>query len=190
MLDLSLNIMDIIENSVSAKATEISILIEMSVLSNRLHINIKDNGKGMDKDLIEMVQNPFYTSKNHRIKKIGLGIPLFKQGVEMCNGSFEMNSEEGSGTEIDVNYQNDHIDRMPLGNLADTFSSAIIGHPEVDFVLELEKTDSDENKEAFHLSTIEVKNELGDVPITYPEVVKFIRQHIKKEIKKIELEEI
>jgi signal transduction histidine kinase len=189
MQDLSLNIMDIIENSVSAKATEIKILIEMMVLGNRLRINIQDNGIGMDKDLIEMVQDPFYTSKTKRKKKVGLGIPLFKQSVEMSNGKFLLQSKEGVGTEIDAVFKYDHIDRMPLGKLADTLSSVIIGHPEIDFDLELKRIYQSNREDGFNFSTREVKNELGDVPITYPDVIRYVQQTIENGIKNIKLEE-
>ncbi|HPR17257.1 MAG TPA: ATP-binding protein [Candidatus Cloacimonadota bacterium] len=190
MLDLSLNIMDIIENSVSAHATEIKILIEMTVSKNRLRIDIKDNGIGMDEKMVDTVQDPFYTSKIQRVKKVGLGIPLFKQSVEMCNGTFTLRSKKGVGTEIDAVFQYDHIDRMPLGKLADTFCTAILGHPEVDFDLELKRIFLDKKVDYFHFSTREVKAELGDVPITYPDVIMFIQETINENIKKIQLEEI
>jgi len=190
MTDLSLNIMDIIENSVSAQATEIKVRIEMAVLKNRLRINIKDDGIGMDESLVAVVQDPFYTSKTHRPKKIGLGIPFLKQSVEMCNGEFTLKSKVKEGTEIDVVFQYDHIDRMPLGNLADTFTSMIVGHPEIDFDLDLKKNYLNRKADTFLFSTKEVKNELGDVPINYPAVIKFITETIKNGIKKINLEEI
>ena len=160
MTDLSLNIMDIVENSVSAQATEIKIMIEMTVIKNKLRINIKDNGIGMDESLVEMVQDPFYTSKTHRSKKIGLGIPFLKQSVETCNGKFSLNSKVNAGTEIDAVFQYDHIDRMPLGNLADTFTSMIIGHPEIDFDLDLKKKYLNRKADTFMFSTKEVKKEL------------------------------
>jgi signal transduction histidine kinase len=190
MLDLSLNILDIIENSISAKATEISVTIEMIVLKNRLHINIKDNGIGMDAELKKMVQDPFFTTKTHRKKKVGLGIPLFKQTVENCNGKFILQSEIGIGTEIETVFQYDHIDRMPLGKLADTFTSVIIGHPEVDFELNLRRIFLHGENKIFHFSSREVKSELGDIPLSYPDVMMFIQQNIEEGIKKIELEEI
>ncbi len=164
-------------------------MIEMIVLGNRLRINIQDNGIGMDEDLIEMVQDPFYTSKTQRVKKVGLGIPLFKQSVEMSNGKFLLQSKTGLGTEIDAILTYDHIDRMPLGKLADTFSTVIIGHPEIDFDLELKRVYQNNREDVFSFSTLEVKKELGDVPITYPDVIRYIQQTIENGIKKINLEE-
>lgn len=188
MKDLSLNIMDIIENSVSAQATEIKIMIEVVLMKNKLRINIRDNGIGMDEELVEMVQNPFYTSKAHRTKKIGLGIPLFKQNVESCNGTFSLISHPGKGTEIDAVMDYDHIDRLPLGNLADTFCSAIIGHPDIDFKLELKRIYLS-GEEVFYFASQEVREVLGEIPFTYPDVIRYIQQTIKNGIKKIELEE-
>lgn len=190
MFDLSLNIIDIVENSVSAKATEIRIMIEIIVFQNRLRINIRDNGIGMEENMIKTVQDPFYTTKSHRPRKVGLGIPFFKQSVEMCNGVFSLKSENGKGTEIDAVYQYDHIDRMPLGNLADTFCNLVIGHAEIDFELELKRVFLQGRRESFHFSSKEIKQELGEIPITYPDVIMYIRQTLEEGIKKIELEEI
>lgn len=190
MTDLSLHIMDIIENSVSAKATEINVLIEVIVVENKLRINISDNGIGLDEELVEMVQDPFYTTKIHRKKKVGLGLPLFKQSVEMSGGKFLMKSELNKGTEIDAIYKLDHIDRMPLGNLQDTFTSLVIGHAEVDFELKLRRLFLDDSDKNFHFSTKLIKEELGDIPLSYPDVMLYIQKTIEEGIKKIELEEI
>ncbi len=190
MTDLSLHIMDIIENSVSAKATEIHVSIEVIVAENKLRINIRDNGIGLDEEWIEMVQDPFYTTKTHRAKKVGLGLPLFKQSVEMSGGTFLMKSKLNKGTEIEAVYKLDHIDRMPLGNLQDTFTSLIIGHSEIDFDLKLRRLFLDESNKKFHFSTRQVKKELGDIPLSYPDVMLYIQKTLEEGIKKIELEEI
>jgi signal transduction histidine kinase len=190
MNDLSLHIMDIVENSVSASATEIFIEIQACERKNQLKISICDNGIGMDDDQIMLVQDPFFTTKNFRPKKVGLGIPLFKQSVEMCDGSFSIFSKKGESTCINAVYRFDHIDRMPLGNLADTFSSQIFGHADLDFIISLCRQFRDGSREEFDFDTREIKKELGDIPITYPDVMLFIRQVIEEGIKKIELEEI
>ena len=132
MQDISLHLLDILENSVRAGARNIKVRVINNVLKNRLRIIVEDDGSGMDAHTLEKAQDPFYTSKEERVKKVGLGIPLFKQNAEIVGGSFKMASEPGFGTVLTVDFPLDHIDRMPLGNLKDTLLGGIIGHPEVD----------------------------------------------------------
>jgi len=135
MQDISLHLLDIIENSVRASARNIWISIRIEVLRNELELVVLDDGTGMDAETLEHAQNPFYTTKLEREKKVGLGIPLFKQNAEMCNGSFFMNSEPGVGTELKAIFELSHVDRMPLGKIGDTMLGAIIGHPEAAHVI-------------------------------------------------------
>nr|MDK2850678.1 hypothetical protein [Candidatus Cloacimonadota bacterium] len=137
MQDISLHLLDIIENSVRAGAKNIKVRVINNLQQNRLRIIVEDDGKGMDSHTLEKAQDPFYTSKTEREKKVGLGIPLFKQNAELVGGSFKMASEPGFGTVLTVDFVLDHIDRMPLGNLKDTLLGAIVGHPDVDFFINL-----------------------------------------------------
>ena len=189
MQDISLHILDIIENSVRAKASLIKIEIIREMMRNELIFIIEDDGIGMDYNTLEAAQNPFYTSKLERVKKVGLGIPLFKQNAEMCNGRFELESELGKGTKLMAIFQYDHIDRMPLGNMKDTFVGSIIGHPEVDFDIVLKNIELDGTVDEFIFSTREIKKELGDIPLSYPDVMTFIDQLMEEGIKKIKMEE-
>lgn len=190
MQDLSQHILDIIENSISAQASEIRISIMLDKPENRLKINIMDNGMGMDEELIMQVQSPFYTSKKNRNRKVGLGIPLFKQNAEMCSGSFSITSEKGLGTRINAVFQYNHIDRMPMGKLADTLLNSIMGHLKVDFIIDLRSAHLDGIENSYNFSTVEVKKEIGNIPLTYPDVYLFIQNNLNEEIKKIKLEEI
>jgi signal transduction histidine kinase len=189
MQDISLHILDIIENSVRAKASLIRIEIVREMMRNKLKFIIEDDGIGMDEDTLKSAQNPFYTSKLERVKKVGLGIPLFKQNAEMCNGKFEMESELGKGTRLLAVFQYDHLDRMPLGNMKDTFVGSIIGHQEIDFKIILRNIGLDGTVDEFIFSTREIKEELGDIPLSYPDVMTFIDQSIEEGIKKIKMEE-
>ena len=189
MQDISLHILDIIENSVRAGAKNIWITIHADLTKNKMIFKIKDDGTGMDEETLEQAQNPFYTSKLERKKKVGLGIPLFKQNAEHCNGYFKMNSKIGEGTELDAVFAYDSIDRMPLGNIGDTILSSIIGHPEVDIHLYLKRTGFSNNHD-FKFNTVDVKKELGDIPITYPDVINFIEESLKEGIKNTKMEEV
>ena len=139
MFDLSLHLLDIIENSISAHATLIKIDIFAEILRNKLIIRIEDNGKGMDEETVKEATNPFYTSKKERKKKVGLGIPLFKQNTETSNGKFILKSAVGKGTVIIAEFEYDYIDRLPFGKLENTIISSVIGHPDVDFIFSFKR---------------------------------------------------
>ena len=189
MQDISLHLLDIIENSVRAEARNIKVRVIRNVQKNRLRIIVEDDGVGMDSQTLEMAQNPFYTSKEEREKKVGLGIPLFKQNAEATNGCFKMASEPGFGTVLTVDFQLDHIDRMPLGNLKDTLLGAIVGHPEVDFDINL-ITREKGCEQSFHFDTAAIKEELGDIPLTYPDVIEYIDQSLQEGIQNTSVEDV
>ena len=190
MQDISLHLMDIIENSVRAKATVVTLEIGVEVMRNKLKIIIEDDGIGMDAETLKNAQDPFYTSKVERQKKVGLGIPLFKQTAEMCNGFFDMTSNLGIGTKIHTEFAYDYVDRMPLGKVDDTLLSCIIGHPEVDFSVYLWRKKLNNTYLEFRLDTTEIKKELDGIPIHYPDVVMYLKDLLKEGIKKTKLEEI
>ncbi|MEN6445395.1 MAG: ATP-binding protein [Candidatus Cloacimonas sp.] len=189
MQDISLHLLDIIENSVRAKAKNIKIRIIRNMQENILRLIVEDDGTGMDAQTLEKAQDPFYTSKVEREKKVGLGIPLVKQNAEATNGSFKMTSEPGFGTVLTVDFQLNHIDRMPLGNLKDTLLGAIIGHPEVDFTIKLISNEGGVEK-SFFFETTAIKEELGDIPLTYPDVIEFINQTILEGIQNTNMEDV
>lgn len=189
MQDISLHLLDIIENSVRAKAKNIKIRIIRNMQENILRLIVEDDGTGMDAQTLEKAQDPFYTSKVEREKKVGLGIPLVKQNAEATNGSFKITSEPGFGTVLTVDFQLNHIDRMPLGNLKDTLLGAIIGHPEVDFTIKLISNEGGVEK-SFFFETTAIKEELGDIPLTYPDVIEFINQTILEGIQNTNMEDV
>ena len=89
----------------------------------------------MDAERLARITDPFVTSRTTR--KVGLGIPLFKAAAESCNGSFDIQSTSGLGTNVTAAFQESHIDRMPLGDLKSTLISLLIGYPDVHWVLEI-----------------------------------------------------
>lgn len=178
MEDLSLHILDIAENSIDAGAKKVEIEIIVITADDRLILRIKDDGRGMDEDMIRMVKDPFFTTKTVRQKKFGLGIPLFAQAAEECNGKFSIESEVGKGTVITAEFQRSHIDIKPLGDIGSTMTALIGGHPEIEFLLSYEKDGF-----SYKLDTEELKKELNDVPINLPDVLKLIREDINSALK-------
>jgi anti-sigma regulatory factor (Ser/Thr protein kinase) len=189
MQDISLHLLDIIENSVRAQARNVWISIEILENDNLLRITIKDDGFGMDNDMLLAAQDPFFTTKSERKKKVGLGIPLFKENAERCDGSFKIESLPRSGTTITAVFAYDHIDRMPLGKIADTVLTAVLGHEQVDLHLDLYRLKKDGTDLDFKFSTALVRKELGDIPLSYPDVITFLDELLNEGIKNTDMEE-
>ena len=168
MRELALHLLDIAENSVSANAGTICITVEEDMAADRLRMVVEDNGKGMDAEMVARVVDPFVTSRTTR--KVGLGIPLLKAAAEACNGFFTITSTVGKGTKVVVEFQHSHIDRMPLGNLPSTWLTLMIGSPEVHWVFHYRMNDQE-----FVLDDELIKQELGDVPLSEPTVIAFLR---------------
>lgn len=189
MQDLSLHLLDIIENSARAESSLIIVKILADEKLDMLSFSIIDDGTGMDAETLANAQNPFYTSKAEREKKVGLGIPLFKQNSEACDGKFVMVSELGKGTELLASFKRSHIDRMPVGSLADTVIGSIIGHAETDFLLQVVHNTLTESLE-YEFDTRIIKEELGDIPLTYPDVIQYISEDINNGIKNTKMGDI
>ena len=133
MEDLSLHILDIAENAITAEASKIEIYITDDHEKGFQTIEIIDNGTGMDKDTVKKALDPFFSTRN---KKIGLGIPLFAQAAKEAGGSLEIESVYKRGTKITAIFKLDHIDKKPLGDIDETIRVLKASHPEVAFKYE------------------------------------------------------
>lgn len=173
MQELSMNVLDIAENSVSAGAKLIQITVDEQPTQDLLTINIEDDGIGMTDEQLSRVSDPFYTSRTTR--KVGLGIPFFRMAAEITGGSFDISGKPGSGTQINAKFVLSSIDRMPLGNINDTIFTLIHCNAEIDF-LYTRRLGSDEMK----LDTRSFREVLGDIPLNTPEVSKFIRGYLEE----------
>jgi anti-sigma regulatory factor (Ser/Thr protein kinase) len=171
MLELALHILDIAENSVRAGAKTVFIDIIEDRINDRLLIEIRDDGSGMDEATLKRAMDPFYTSK--KVRKVGLGLPMLAEAAERAGGSFAIESREGMGTRVAVKFQLSHIDRQPLGDLTGAIMVLIAGNAGVDFVYRHECQGG-----VFTLDTREIRSEIGDIPINHLEVLKFVRQHL------------
>ena len=179
MKELSLNILDITENSLKAKSTFTEILLTET--DETLKIIIKDNGTGMSKEMCERVTDPFCTSRTTR--KVGLGVPFFKLAAEQTGGSFKIESRskedypDNHGTVVEAVFNKNHIDFTPLGEIVDTVITLIQGHPDSDFYFLHTKGDN-----SVLLDTREVRLELGnEIPLSEIEVLCFIREYLNEQ---------
>ena len=175
MKELSLNILDITENSVKARAT----LTEISLIEDdkTLTIIIKDNGCGMSEDIVNSVTNPFYTTRTTR--NVGLGIPLFKMAAEQTGGGLEILSIEDDGknplhgTTVKAYFFKNHIDYTPLGDIVTTLTTLIHGHPDVDFLYTHKNGENE-----VRLDTRELREVLEEVPLNSFEVLEWIKGYL------------
>lgn len=174
MRELSLNVLDIAQNSISANASLIEIeIIEDTALKEML-IGIYDNGKGMTQEQVQNVQDPFFTTRTTR--KVGMGIPLFKLAAEQTGGYLKIESEVGKGTRVTAFFKTDSIDFTPLGDIDSTIIMLITMNTDRNFTYRLKVDDKE-----FTLATSELKNILGDVPLNEPSVTEWIKEYLHEQ---------
>ncbi len=179
MVEISLHILDIAQNSIKANASLVEIAVDENILNNQLTVTIKDDGCGMTPEFLKDVTNPFRTTRTTR--KVGLGLSMFKSAAELTGGSFSITSELGVGTEVMAVFVYDSIDRQPLGDMASTVSTIISGHPDIDYIYR-----HSYNGNEFDLNTCELRQVLGDaVSLSDMDVVRWIENYINEEIQNI-----
>lgn len=177
MKELSLNILDIAQNSVKAKAK--NILIKLVETDETLTLTIQDDGCGMSEETVQNVMNPFYTTRTTR--NVGLGVPLLKLAAEQTGGGIKIESvseadcPETHGTTVTAEFFKNHLDFTPLGDVISTVTTLIQGEPDIEwrFVHEI-------NGQAVELDTRELREILGDVPLDNYEVIKWIEGYLKE----------
>lgn len=178
MRDLSLHILDIVQNSIKANATMIKVYINGNTELNQLDLEITDNGIGMDNDFLNKVEDPFVTTRTTR--KIGLGIPLLKESALRCDGKFNIDSSKNLGTSVFATFTINHIDRLPIGDIANTMVLLISSNVDIRFILVLESL-----KDSLRIDTSEISNQLKDVSITEFAVLQWLKEYIDEGIKNI-----
>lgn len=182
MKELSLNILDIAENSIKACASVTEIILTEN--DDMLTISIADNGCGMPEDVVRAVTDPFYTTRTTR--KVGLGIPLFKMAAEQTGGSFTIISKtkeehpESHGTEVIATFYKEHLDFTPLGDVISTVTTLIHGHPDRDFCFSHKIND-----ESISLDTREIRAVIDDIPLNSYEILNWIEENLKEQYSEI-----
>ncbi|NCA80148.1 MAG: ATP-binding protein [Sphingobacteriia bacterium] len=178
MKDLSLHIIDIFQNSVSAKATKIELLIKENIEQDELLLQFKDNGIGMSTEMLNNVTDAFFTTRTTR--KVGLGIPLLKQNAEITGGDFSITSKLGIGTEINVRFKHSHIDRQPFGDLAGAVVLTATSYPKIRFIYHHQKDDLE-----YIFDTDEINEVLDGISIQSPDVVLMLKELIENNLEEI-----
>ena len=178
MRDLSLHILDLAENSVRAKAALVTIGVKVDE-SKLITLTIRDDGCGMDAELLQRVMSPFGTTRTTR--KVGLGIPLMAQNARLTGGDIAIESQVGVGTTFTATLHGDSIDCLPLGDLAGTVVALVTANPEgPDFVLECASP-----KGEMQFDTREIREALQGVPLNEPEIAAWMQESLREEIEPI-----
>ena len=179
MRELSLNVLDIAQNSLSAGATLVEITVTEDTAADQLTIVIKDNGRGMTGEQVRRVSDPFYTTRTTR--KVGMGIPLFRMAAEMAGGGLEIQSEPGKGTCVQADFTLSHIDRVPPGDMTGPLSALIRRNPAGGFFYRHQR----DGREAV-LDTRELRQVLEGVPLDTPDVMEWIEGSLTEQETAIE----
>ena len=172
MEELSLHILDLVENCIAAGAKCVAVRIRENRPEDFLSIEIADDGSGMSEGILKTATDPFFTTRTTR--RVGLGLPLFEQAARMAGGEVEIESRPGAGTKVTGVFKYSHLDRQPLGDVAGTLLSLVVGNPEIEFRYRHE-TDHAE----ISFSSREIKTQLGGKPISSPEGIAAVRRSLE-----------
>jgi hypothetical protein len=197
MYELSLNIMDIAQNSIRANAKNVTVRVDADAREDRMRVAVEDDGDGMGDEALRAASDPFYTTRTTR--KVGLGLPYFEMVAGMCGGTMDVWSKLGEGTRVAATMRISHIDRAPLGDMGQTVALLAGANPDVDFAFELSVTGQGGEQGAvlgeqgavlneqveerkFRFDTREIKAVLDGVGIDTPEVVVYMENYINESI--------
>ena len=175
MKSLDLHIIDITHNSIRAGATEITIEMEDSAARDLLSIKIIDNGCGMPEEMIDAINDRFYSCRKER--KIGMGIALLKYHSQLCDGKFYLKSKGGVGTEIYASYRRSHIDLQPRGDLSGCFANFICQYQDINFIIRYIM-----DEETFELSSADVKEVFEGMNLNDAEIIRSLTELIHENI--------
>ncbi|MCL1804685.1 MAG: ATP-binding protein [Clostridiales bacterium] len=171
MRELSLHILDIVQNSIAAGASTVTVTVNEETAEDRLTFSIADDGRGMDEETIAKVTDPFYTTRTTR--KVGLGLPMLKDTSTSCNGSFAIDSKVGEGTTVTASYQHSHIDRPPLGDMASTMLTILLGNEEINI-----RYDHMKDSQSFSFESREMKEVLEGLSFQNPDVYQWLKEYL------------
>lgn len=175
MRDISMHIMDILQNSTRAGATKIELSVLEDPQTDLLTIVFKDNGCGMSEEMLKQVLNPFFTTRTTR--KVGLGLSLIKQNAELTGGMLEIESKLQVGTTVTVKFGLSHLDRPPLGDLAGTVVLTASAYPDIRFIVQYQKPGIE-----YTFDTDEINEALDGTSIQEPEIIQYLIEMFKENI--------
>lgn len=182
MNELSLHILDIVQNSIKANAHLVEIIINEQDIEDSYSITITDDGHGMDEKTLTEVSDPFFTTRTTR--KVGMGTSLFKMAAELCEGAFAIESTVDVGTKVTATFIKSHIDRAPLGAIDETITILMLNDSDIDIFYK-----HTVNDRTYIFDTREVRQVLDGIPFTDYNVIEWVKNNIKDGLNTITEEE-
>ncbi|MCJ7704623.1 MAG: ATP-binding protein [Desulfobacterales bacterium] len=173
MEDLSLHILDIVENAIAAKARRIEVSVVEEPGEDRLTIEIKDDGFGMDEEVRQKAMDPFFTTRTSR--KVGLGLSFLAQAAQEAGGKLEIESRPEDGTKVRATFQYGHIDRKPLGSMTETIAMLFFGNPGIDFHYTHVK-----GERSYTLKSEWMREKFHDQASVAPETIRWLKKHLQE----------
>ena len=178
MKDLSMQILDIVRNSVEANAKDIFVSMKIEP-NNVLTIRFEDNGRGMSPEMVKNVTDPFVTTRTTR--KVGMGLSLIKMNAELTGGTLSIESEQGKGTTVSISFNLSHIDCLPFGDLGSVFSMLLGGNPGHNFVFDFSAKDDE-----FSINSDEIWVMIQETGISQLKMMIFLKEMINKNLKEMD----
>ncbi len=173
MQELSLHILDVVENSLAAGAKLVTIEISENLEADLMTVVISDDGHGMSPSDAARATDPFVTSRTTR--RVGLGLSLWQAHARAWDGDLELSSKPSLGTRVKAWFSLSHIDRQPLGDWPGTITGLIMTRPGVDFLYRHQV-----GEDEFELDSREIKAELGVEALTDAHVAAFLKDEISQ----------
>lgn len=175
MNDLSLHIIDIIQNSLSAGASFIGLTVDENLKEDKITIKIEDNGKGMTQDQVSRLTDPFFTSRTTR--RVGMGIPLFKQSANQSGGDLKVESVPGKGTTVTAWFRQSNIDCPPMGDVANAFILMLSANPALHFIFKYLY-----NSQEYIFDSEEVREILENIPFNDASIIRVLTNMIRENL--------
>ena len=180
MRDISLHVLDLVQNSLTAMANHIEVTLDEDVEHNWLRLTVSDNGCGMSEEQCKAALDPFYTTRTTR--KVGLGLPLLLAAAERAGGHLELKSQPGKGTTVTAVFVHDHLDRAPIGDMSLTLMSIIALNEHCQFTYRHRRSSRE-----FILSSEALRDDLAGIPLDHPQVAAWLRDHVRELEKTLEV---
>ena len=167
-----MHIMDILQNSIRAKADRVELNVTEDHAADTLTLEFIDNGTGMSEELLSRVMSPFATTRTTR--KVGLGLSSLKQNAEQTGGYLDIQSELGKGTVVKAVFGLSHWDRQPMGDLPGTLILTVSAHPEIRFIFRYKSETID-----FVFDTDEVNEVLEGASLQDPSIIQDLKELVE-----------
>lgn len=173
MRELSMHILDLLENCLEAGATRVELAIDEDLDRDRMTIVVQDNGRGMDAEMASQALDPFFTTRT--VRHVGLGLPLLAAAARRCEGDLKLVSVPGQGTAVTATFRHSHIDRSPLGSMTDTLLAFLLNGCDPGPHLYYRHQVSGKT---FELDSAAIQAELGEVPLSFPLVREWLHDYV------------